>query len=155
MRRGVKGMLNFIVTRDKIPVHTVNAAYIIRPGIGYIRLESFGMKTHEEFMEAVEKLRKQGMKQLILDLQDNGGGFLEAAVRIANEFLQNNDMIVYTEGRRVPRQNYKARGNGQLKDMPVYVLVNELSASAAEIVSGAIMDNDRGTLIGRALLEKD
>ena len=143
VRRGVKGMLNFIVTRAKIPVHTVNAAYIIRPGIGYIRLENFGMKTHE-----------QGMKQLILDLQDNGGGFLEAAVRIANEFLQNNDMIVYTEGRRVPRQNYKARGNGQLKDMPVYVLVNELSASAAEIVSGAIMDNDRGTLIGRRTFGK-
>ncbi|WP_455069282.1 S41 family peptidase, partial [Prevotella nigrescens] len=154
VRRGVKGVLNFMVTRAKIPVHTVNAAYMIRPGIGFIRLESFGMKTHEEFMEAVEKLKQQGMKRLILDLQDNGGGFLEAAVRIANEFLQDNDMIVYTEGRRVSRQNYKARGNGRLKDIPVYVLVNELSASAAEIVSGAIMDNDRGTLIGRRTFGK-
>jgi peptidase, S41 family len=154
VRRGVKGVLNFMVTRAKIPVHTVNAAYMIRPGIGFIRLESFGMKTHEEFMESVEKLKQQGMKRLILDLQDNGGGFLEAAVRIANEFLQDNDMIVYTEGRRVSRQNYKARGNGRLKDIPVYVLVNELSASAAEIVSGAIMDNDRGTLIGRRTFGK-
>lgn len=154
VRRDVKGILNFIVTRAKIPVHTLNAAYMIRPGIGYARLESFGMKTHEELMEAVEKLKQQGMQRLILDLQDNGGGFLEAAVRIANEFLQDNDMIVYTEGRRVSRQSYKARGNGRLKDIPVYVLVNELSASAAEIVSGAIMDNDRGTIIGRRTFGK-
>ena len=138
----------------KIPVHTINAAYIIRPGIGYVRLESFGIKTHEEFMQAIDKLKQQGMQRLILDLQDNGGGFLEAAVRIANEFLQDNDMIVYTEGRRVPRQDFKARGNGRLKDIPVYVLVNELSASAAEIVSGAIMDNDRGAVIGRRTFGK-
>lgn len=154
VRRGVKNKLTFIVTRAKIPVHTVNAAYMIRPGIGYVRLESFGMKTHEEFMAAIETLKQQGMKRLILDLQDNGGGFLESAVRIANEFLQDNDMIVYTEGRRVPRQNFKARGNGRLQDIPVYVLVNEFSASAAEIVSGAMMDNDRATIIGRRTFGK-
>lgn len=149
VRRGVKNRLTFIVTRAKIPVHTLNAAYMIRPGIGYIRLESFGAKTHEEFMTAVDSLKRNGMKDLILDLQDNGGGYLQSAVEIANEFLQDNDMIVYTEGRRIARHNYKARGNGRLKDIGVYVLVNEFSASAAEIVSGALMDNDRAVVIGR------
>ena len=154
MRRGVKGMLTFVVTRAKIPVHTLNAAYMIRPGIGYVRLESFGMKTYDEFMTAVDSLKKKGMKSLILDLQDNGGGYLQSAVQIANEFLHDNDMIVYTEGRRVARQNYKAIGNGRLQNVKVYVLVNEFSASAAEIVTGAIQDNDRGTVIGRRTFGK-
>lgn len=154
VRRGVKNKLTFIVTRAKIPVHTIYASYMIRPGIGYIRLESFGAKTHEEFMTAIDSLKQQGMKRLILDLQENGGGYLEAAVQIANEFLQNNDMIVYTEGRRVARQSFKARGNGKLRDMDVYVLVNEFSASAAEIVTGALMDNDRAMVIGRRTFGK-
>lgn len=154
MRHGVKGMLTFVVTRAKIPVHTLNAAYMIRPGIGYVRLESFGMKTYDEFMTAVDSLKKKGMKSLILDLQDNGGGYLQSAVQIANEFLHDNDMIVYTEGRRVTRQNYKAIGNGRLQNVKVYVLVNEFSASAAEIVTGAIQDNDRGTVIGRRTFGK-
>ena len=154
VRRGVNGILTFVVTRDKIPVHTLNAAYMIRPGVGYICLESFGMKTHEEFMDAVRGLEKQGMKSLILDLQDNGGGYLQAAVQIANEFLKDNEMIVYTEGRNVRRQNYKAIGNGRLQKMRVYVLVNEFTASAAEIVTGAIQDNDRGTVVGRRTFGK-
>ena len=154
MRRGVNGILTFVVTRDKIPVHTLNAAYMIRPGVGYICLESFGMKTHEEFMDAVKELEKQGMKSLILDLQDNGGGYLQAAVQIANEFLKDNEMIVYTEGRNVRRQNYKAIGNGRLQKMRIYVLVNEFTASAAEIVTGAIQDNDRGTVVGRRTFGK-
>ena len=154
VRRGVNGILTFVVTRDKIPVHTLNAAYMIRPGVGYICLESFGMKTHEEFMDAVKELEKQGMKSLILDLQDNGGGYLQAAVQIANEFLKDNEMIVYTEGRNVRRQNYKAIGNGRLQKMRVYVLVNEFTASAAEIVTGAIQDNDRGTVVGRRTFGK-
>ena len=154
VRRGVSNILTFVVTRDKIPVHTLNAAYMIRPGVGYICLESFGMKTHEEFMDAVRGLEKQGMKSLILDLQDNGGGYLKAAVQIANEFLKDNEMIVYTEGRNVRRQNYKAIGNGRLQKMRVYVLVNEFTASAAEIVTGAIQDNDRGTVVGRRTFGK-
>ena len=154
VRRGVSNILTFVVTRDKIPVHTLNAAYMIRPGVGYICLESFGMKTHEEFMDAVKELEKQGMKSLILDLQDNGGGYLQAAVQISNEFLKDNEMIVYTEGRNVRRQNYKAIGNGRLQKMRVYVLVNEFTASAAEIVTGAIQDNDRGTVVGRRTFGK-
>ena len=154
VRRGVSNILTFVVTRDKIPVHTLNAAYMIRPGVGYICLESFGMKTHEEFMDAVRGLEKQGMKSLILDLQDNGGGYLQAAVQIANEFLKDNEMIVYTEGRNVRRQNYKAIGNGRLQKMRIYVLVNEFTASAAEIVTGAIQDNDRGTVVGRRTFGK-
>lgn len=154
VRRGVNGILTFVVTRDKIPVHTLNAAYMIRPGVGYICLESFGMKTHKEFMDAVKELEKQGMKSLILDLQDNGGGYLQAAVQIANEFLKDNEMIVYTEGRNVRRQNYKAIGNGRLQKMRVYILVNEFTASAAEIVTGAIQDNDRGTVVGRRTFGK-
>ena len=154
VRRGVNGILTFVVTRDKIPVHTLNAAYMIRPGVGYICLESFGMKTHKEFMDAVKELEKQGMKSLILDLQDNGGGYLQAAVQIANEFLKDNEMIVYTEGRNVRRQNYKAIGNGRLQKMRIYVLVNEFTASAAEIVTGAIQDNDRGTVVGRRTFGK-
>lgn len=154
VRRGVNGILTFVVTRDKIPVHTLNAAYMIRPGVGYICLESFGMKTHKEFMDAVKELEKQGMKSLILDLQDNGGGYLQTAVQIANEFLKDNEMIVYTEGRNVRRQNYKAIGNGRLQKMRVYVLVNEFTASAAEIVTGAIQDNDRGTVVGRRTFGK-
>lgn len=154
VRRGVKGTLTFVVTRARIPVHTLNAAYMIRPGMGYVRLESFGMKTHGEFMSAVDSLKKKGMKTLLLDLQDNGGGYLQSAVQIANEFLRNNDMIVYTEGRRSRRQDFRAMGNGRLQDIKVYVLVNELSASAAEIVTGAIQDNDRGTVVGRRTFGK-
>ena len=154
VRRGVKGVLTFVVTRAKIPVHTINASYMIRPNVGYIRIESFGMKTYDEFMAAVDSLKKKGMKTLLLDLQDNGGGYLQSAVQISNEFLKNNDMIVYTEGRRSRRQNFKAIGNGRLQDVKVYVLVNELSASAAEIVTGAIQDNDRGTVVGRRTFGK-
>lgn len=154
LRRGVKNILHFKVTRAKIPVNSINAAYMIKPNIGYVQIESFGLKTHKEFLKAIEDLKKQGMKYLIMDLQDNGGGFLEGAVRIANEFLQKDDIIVYTEGKNSPKQIFKAKGNGTLKDLPVYVLVNELSASASEIVSGTLMDNDRATIIGRRTFGK-
>ena len=149
VRRGIKEPLTFIVKRDKIPVHTLNAAYMIRPTIGYIRLESFGAKTYDELMAAVDTLKNQGMQSLILDLQDNGGGYLETAARIVNEFLEDKDMIVYTEGRTTQRKEYRAYGNGKLRDIPVVVLLNEYSASASEIVAGAIQDQDRGTIIGR------
>lgn len=154
VRRGVKNKLTFVVTRAKIPVHTLDAAYMIRPGVGYIRWGSFGAKTYSEFMAAVDSLQKQGMKSLIIDLQDNGGGYLQAAVQIANEFLQHGDMIVYTEGRAIRRQEFHAQGSGKLRNIPVYVLVNEFTASAAEIVTGAIQDNDRGSVIGRRTFGK-
>ena len=144
VRRGVKNMLYFTVKRDKIPVHSIDAVYMIRPGVGYIRIGNFGANTYKEFMDGVEKLKAQGMRDLILDLEDNGGGYLQAAVKIANEFLQSGDLIVYTEGRRQKRMDYKADGSGKLLTGKVIVLVNELTASAAEIVSGAIQDQDRG-----------
>ena len=149
VRRGIAGILKFTVVRDKIPVKTLDAAYIIRPHVGYIRIGSFGVTTYNEFMKAVETLKASGMKDLILDLQENGGGYLMAAVQIANEFLHNSDLIVYTQGRKVPRQDYCADGSGRLLDGKVFVLINEYTASAAEIVTGAIQDQDRGTVVGR------
>ena len=149
VRRGIKDVLTFKVTRDKIPVKTIDAIYMIRPQVGYIRIGSFGMTTYDEFMEGVEKLKKQGMKDLVIDLQENGGGYLVAAVQIANEFLQKNDLIVYTKGRAAERQEFKAEGNGRLLDGKVVVLINEFSASASEIVTGALQDQDRGLVVGR------
>lgn len=149
VRRGISDTLVFNVVRDKIPVKSVDAAYIIRPGIGYIRIGSFGATTHNEFVEALENLQKKGMKDLILDLQENGGGYLQAAVNIANEFLPADDLIVYTKGRRTPRLDYKAHGNGKFRDGRIVVLIDEYTASAAEIVTGAIQDQDRGEVVGR------
>lgn len=149
VRRGIGEVLTFTVVRDKIPVKTLDAVYMIRPQVGYIRIGSFGATTYEEFMEGVNKLKGQGMKDLILDLQENGGGYLQAAVMIANEFLQKNDLIVYTQGRRAERQEYRAEGNGRLLSGKVLVLVNEFSASAAEIVTGALQDQDRAEVVGR------
>lgn len=149
VRRGIAGILQFTVVRDKIPVKTLDAAYMIRPHVGYIRIGSFGVTTYNEFMKAVETLKASGMKDLILDLQENGGGYLMAAVQIANEFLHNSDLIVYTQGRKVPRQDYCADGSGRLLDGKVFVLINEYTASAAEIVTGAIQDQDRGIVVGR------
>lgn len=149
VRPGVRDMITFVVKRDKIPVHTVYAAYMIAPGIGYVRIASFGAKTHAEFMKSVEALKRKGMKKLILDLQDNGGGYLESAVKISNEFLDKGDMIVYTDGRNAGRRDHYAQGNGELRDTEVIVLINEYSASASEIVTGAVQDNDRGIIVGR------
>ncbi len=154
VRRGVAETLKFTVKRDKIPVKSVDAVYMIRPGVGYIRIGNFGATTYAEFMRGLEQLRKEGMRDLILDLQDNGGGYLQAAVQVANEFLQKNELIVYTEGRQFPRMDYRARGNGDFREGRVFVLVNEFTASAAEIVSGAIQDHDRGTIIGRRTFGK-
>ena len=148
-RRGVPDLLTFTVTRAKIPVHTLDAYYMIRPHVGYVRIGSFGATTYGEFMTAVDSLQKAGMRDLILDLQDNGGGYLQSAVRIVEEFLQKGDLVVYTEGRAQKRQEYNAGGGGRLEKGKVCVLINEYSASAAEIVTGAIQDQDRGTVIGR------
>ncbi len=149
IRSGIKDRLTFNVTRDKIPVKTIDAVYMIRPEVGYIRIGSFGATTYDESMEGMKKLDGQGMKKLVLDLQENGGGYLQAAVQVANEFLRNNDMIVYTDGRQAPRMEYRAKGNGSFTDGQVVVLVDSYTASAAEIVTGAIQDQDRGTVVGR------
>ncbi len=149
IRQGIKERLEFVVTRDKIPLKTIDAVYMIRPHVGYIRISSFGATTYKEFMEGISKLQEKGMNTLIIDLQENGGGYLQSAVEITNEFLQRGDMIVYTEGRRVSKQEYHARGGGKLLIEKVFLLINEYSASAAEILTGALQDQDRGTVVGR------
>lgn len=148
-RGGIADVIHFTVTRDKIPLNTVDASYMLRPGIGYIRLSSFGATTRDEFINCIRQLDKQGMKDLVIDLQDNGGGYLQAAADVLNELLEAGDLLVYTEGRTVRRQEFRAKGNGLFRKGRVVVLVNEFSASAAEIVSGAIQDQDRGTVVGR------
>lgn len=154
VRRGIKDKLSFTVKRDKIPVTTMDAAYMIRPGIGYIRLGSFGATSAKEVGTAIDSLKKKGMKDLIFDLQDNGGGYLQAAAQIANEFLQKGDLIVYMQGRKVSRQEFYAEGKGRMREGRIVVLTNEFTASAAEIVSGAIQDQDRGTIVGRRTFGK-
>ena len=154
VRQGIKDRLKFMVVRDKIPVKSVDATYMIRPTIGYIRIGNFGATTYSEFLESLEKLRKEGMESLILDLQENGGGYLKAAVDVANEFLQKGDLIVYTEGRKTPRTEYTADGSGIFQKGKVVVLVDGYTASAAEIVTGAIQDQDRGLVVGRRTFGK-
>lgn len=154
IRRGVPDMIWFNVTRDKIPMNTLDAAYIIRPGVGYIHLDRFGATSGAEVKEAIEKLKGQGMKDLIFDLESNGGGYLGAAVEVANQFLNAGDLIVYTEGRATPKEQLKAQGGGLFRKGKLIVLVDEFTASAAEIVSGAVQDYDRGTIVGRRTFGK-
>ena len=149
VRRGIDEQLVFRVTRDKIPVHTLDAAYMIAPKVGYIKISSFGATTHEEFSTALAKLDKEKMQHLILDLQGNGGGYLKAAVDIASDFLQEGQQIVYTEGAKAPRTEFKAEGKGQFREGRLVVLIDEYSASASEIVTGAVQDWDRGIVVGR------
>lgn len=159
-RQDIQGLVYFTVTRDKIPLNTVDASYMIRPGVGYIRISSFGATTHQEFVDCIKALQQEGdskgttMKDLLLDLQDNGGGYLQAAVDMLNELLDEGDLLVYTEGRAVRRQEFRAKGNGIFRKGRVVVMVNEFSASAAEIVSGAIQDQDRGVIVGRRTFGK-
>lgn len=154
VRRGMNEPLYFTVKRDKIPILSLDAAYMIQPKTGYIRINRFAATTAEEFLAALKELQKRGMKDLILDLQGNGGGYLNAAIDLANEFLQQKDLIVYTEGRAARRSNFYAKGNGNFKDGRLIVLVDEYSASASEIVTGAIQDWDRGVVVGRRTFGK-
>ena len=149
VRQGIKETLYFDVKRDKIPVNSVDAAYLVTPKIGLIRFNNFAQTTHQEVVDAIKKLKEQGMKDLIIDLQQNGGGFLQAAADIASEFLPKGDMIVYTRGRSVPSQEFRSTGNGIFTEGKVACLIDEYSASAAEILSGAIQDQDRGIVVGR------
>ena len=149
VRRGVQDPLVFTVKRDKIPILSLDASYMIQPKIGYIRVNRFGATTAEEFKKAMKGLQQQGMKDLILDLQGNGGGYLNAAIDLANEFLGQKELIVYTEGRTAQRSEFFAKGNGEFRDGRLIVLVDEYTASASEIVSGAVQDWDRGIIVGR------
>ena len=154
MRRGVSELLPFTVKRDKIPVYSLDASYMMTKTTGYIRISRFAATTAEEFEDALHKLQKKGMRNLILDLQGNGGGYLNAAIEIANHILEKGELIVYTEGKRNPRTEFKARGNGDFRKGKLVVLVDEFSASASEIVTGAIQDWDRGTVVGRRTFGK-
>ena len=154
VRNGIKDRLEFIVTRDKIPVSTVDAAFMVTPTVGLIRLSSFGSTSHDEVKKAIKDLQDQGMKDLILDLQQNGGGYMDAATGIASEFLPKNDLIVYTKGLRTPYKEFRAQGPGLFREGRIIVLVDEYSASASEIVTGAIQDQDRGLVVGRRTFGK-
>jgi carboxyl-terminal processing protease len=137
------------IKRGIIPVKSVDVAYIIEPGIAFIRLNKFSSNTYEDFMQNLERLQKEGMKKLILDLRENGGGMLDDAIQIADEFLSDNKDIVYTEGKSSPRQNYTARRPGLFEEGKLVVLIDEGSASATEVLAGAMQDWGRATIVGR------
>lgn len=153
VRRGIKDKLAFNVTRDKIPVYTIDASYMIDPTTGYVRISSFGATTNREFIKAATSLLSQGMKDIVIDLQGNGGGYLQAAVDLADEFLSDNEMIVYTDGRTTGRHEYHAKA-GKIHVGKIVVLVDGYTASAAEILSGALQDNDRAVIVGRRTFAK-
>lgn len=142
-------LLEFRITRDDIPLNSIDAVYMADGKTGYIRLSRFAATSYKEFKDAITKLKKQGMQQLILDLTDNGGGYMQIAAQIANEMLNRGNLIVYTQGRKSPRQNLNADGSGTSRTQKVVVMINQFSASASEILSGAVQDWDRGVVVGR------
>jgi carboxyl-terminal processing protease len=142
-------LIPFDITRDKIPVHCVDAAFMIDRTTGYIKLSKFTRNTYKEFTEAADKLRSAGMTHLLFDLRDNSGGYLDQALMLSNEFLERGDCVVYMEGLHRPREDFNADGRGYLKDIKISVLIDEGSASSSEIFAGAIQDNDRGVIVGR------
>jgi carboxyl-terminal processing protease len=149
LRSGINKPLQFNITRDAIPLYSLDASYMVKPDIGYIKISKFSATTYQEYLKAFNALSKQGMKKLILDLRGNPGGYLNAAVDISDEFLANGLQIVYTQGKANPKKVYKATEHGSFENNPLVVLIDEGSASASEIVAGAVQDNDRGTIIGR------
>lgn len=148
-RLGVRELTRIEVVRGKIPVKSLDAAFMIAPGIGYVKLSRFARTSHEEFVRAVEGLKAQGMKKLLFDLKGNVGGFLDQAILIANEFLPANTLIIYTEGRTRGNIRQYSDGKGRYRDLDLTLLIDEGSASSSEIVAGALQDNDRGLLVGR------
>jgi len=149
VRRSHKKPLNFTIVRGDVPVASIDAAYMINKNTGYVKVKSFGEQTYQEFMVSLAQLNMHGMENLIVDLRGNRGGYMHIAIQMANEFLPNGSLIVYTEGRKSAREDYRADGRGTFLDIPITVLVDEGSASASEIFAGAIQDNDRGTILGR------
>ena len=148
-RRGVDGLLDFTITRDVIPTYSMDIAYMIRPGVGYIKLNNFSATTAGEVHHALEQLLSHGMQKLILDLRGNGGGYLQAAVDLADEFLRKGTLIVYTQGAHHPKETFYAHGDGLFENGDLIIMIDEWSASASEILTGAIQDNERGTVVGR------
>ncbi|MEX1056064.1 MAG: S41 family peptidase, partial [Rhodothermales bacterium] len=154
-RRGAREALEFTLTRDRIPLFTVDTSYMLDDGTGYIRISRFSMETYKEFMQHMDSLQTQGMKRLVLDLRSNPGGIMEAAIQIVDEILPGSDMIVYTKGRNAEATaSYRARRKGKFESEPVIVLVNEYSASASEIVAGALQDHDRALIVGQRTFGK-
>ncbi len=149
LRYGEKKVKQFTVTRGEIPTRSVTATYMLDENTGYIRIKNFGENTYPEMLIALAKLSQENFSNLIIDLRDNTGGYLQSAVQIINEFLPSNKLIVYTQGRKSPRNEYKSNGKGSYQKIPLIVLINESSASASEIFAGAMQDNDRATIIGR------
>lgn len=149
LRYGHKGIISYTVTRAEIPTKTITATYMLDDNTGYIKVKNFGEKTYPELLVALANLQQHGFRNLVIDLRDNPGGYLQSAVQMANEFLPAKRLIVYTQGRKSPRQNYYSDGHGAYQNIPLVVLINEGSASAAEIFTGAMQDNDRATVIGR------
>ena len=149
MRFGEKKIREFVVTRGDIPTRSVTATYMLDQQTGYIRIKNFGENTYPELLIALSRLAQEDFRSLTIDLRGNTGGYLQSAVQIANEFLPKNRLIVYTQGRKSPRQEYRSDGRGSYQQIPLVVLIDEGSASASEILAGAIQDNDRGTIIGR------
>lgn len=148
-RKGESTPLDFTIVRDKIPIYSLDASYMLDESTGYIKLNKFSATTTEEFLSAMNDLKGQGIQNLILDLRNNGGGYLKSSIELADQFLSDNQLIVYTDGTNDPRREYKATAQGSFEEGKVVVLVNEGSASASEIVSGAVQDWDRGIIIGR------
>ncbi len=149
MRRGKAGLLDFNITRGTIPIYSIDVSYMLNSKTGYIKISRFGATTYDEYMLAFEKLKLQGMQQLVVDLRGNGGGYLNTAVDIADEFLSNGKGIVYTAGKARPRKDYTATKKGEFENGKLVVLIDDGSASASEILAGALQDNDRATIIGR------
>lgn len=149
LQYGQKKVKYVTVTRAEIPQKSVTATYMLDANTGYIRIKNFGETTYPELLIALDKLSQEGFSNLVLDLRDNSGGYLSSAVQIANEFLPKNKLIVYTQGRKSPRQDYRTDGHGSYQTIPLVVLINEGSASSSEILAGALQDNDRATVIGR------
>ena len=154
IRYGEKKVRHITITRGEIPTKSVTSCYMLNDETGYIKLKNFGENTYPELLIALAKLAQQGFNSLVIDLRGNTGGYLESAVQIANEFLSKGQLIVYTQGRAFPRQEYRSDGRGSYQKIPLVVLVDEGSASASEILAGAIQDNDRGTIIGRRTFGK-
>lgn len=148
-RYGSNNIKYITVTRGDISVKSVSSFYMLNDSIGYLRIKSFGERTYAEMLAALQNLYIMGAKNIVIDLRDNGGGLLETAVQMANEFLPKNRLIVYTQGRKSPRQEYRSNGKGAYQKTPMVVLINEGTASAAEIFAGAMQDNDRATIVGR------
>jgi carboxyl-terminal processing protease len=149
LRKGYPELLDFSITRDKIPIYSVDVAYMTNENTGYISISNFAESTYDEFMNGLRELRNKGMKNLILDLRGNSGGVMDASIQIANEFLKKGQLIVYTKDRTQMRSEARANGNGEFPEGGLVLLIDEWSASASEILAGAVQDNDRGTIIGR------